>query len=110
MLKYKRNLRIFLAALRGATKSVSAQPCFLDQDPNQKALENHEQTHDNWYSTIQNTYIYIIYTHLMNLFEAKATELMINIHFLDASKSRDSRRTVAWSFTRLILQFHITKL
>jgi hypothetical protein len=55
-------------------------------------------------------YIYIIYTRLLNLFEAKATELMINIHFLDSFKSRDPRRTVAWSFTTLILQFRVATL
>jgi hypothetical protein len=102
--------RIFFAAVRRATKSVSAQPCFLDQDPNHISLDYHEWHHDNWYSKIKNTYIFIIYTHLMNLFEAKGTKLMINIHCLDASKAQDPRRTVAWSYTRLILQFHITKL
>jgi len=46
----------------------------------------------------------------LNLFEAKATELMINIHFLDACKARDPRCTVALSFTRLILQFRVATL
>ena len=105
-----KNLRIFLAALREATKSIPTQPCFLDHDPNHRSLEIYEWHHDNWRNTIQYTYIYIIYTRLLNLFEANTTELMIYIHFLDACKARDPRRTVAWSFTRLVIQVHVAKL
>ena len=105
-----KNLRIFLAALREATKSIPTQPCFLDHDPNHRSLEIYEWHHDNWRNTIQYTYIYIIYTRLLNLFEANTTELMIYIHFLDACKARDPRRTVAWSFTRLVIQVHVGKL
>lgn len=108
--KVKKKTVIFLATLREATKCISGQPCFQDQDQNHRSLESYELHHANRRNTIDNTYIYIIYTHLLNLSEARATELLINIHFLDACKAGDTRRTVVWSFNRLILQFRVATL